>query len=244
MVGIEPTIYYLSVCVYLLTTIIFPILCCKNTIHFFIKQLFMSYFFNNAKAIADVITRAPKEIEKAMRDELPRKAAIIAKNHFKQNFRNAGFMDNGLHSWKRTRRQEEGDQRKPLRSRRNHLMNSIETVPAPGQVTVTNPVPYARIHNEGGNISTHPTVTPKMRKMAWAKVYALAGVKGKGKLPQKLPPQARKWMALALTKKSKLHIKARIPQRKFIGKSKELRQRLNKMILDKLKQIQNGISIR
>jgi len=34
MVGIEPTIYYLSVCVYLLTAIIFPILYCKNTIYF------------------------------------------------------------------------------------------------------------------------------------------------------------------------------------------------------------------
>lgn len=36
MVGIEPTIYYLSVCVYLLTAIIFPILYCKNTIYFLI----------------------------------------------------------------------------------------------------------------------------------------------------------------------------------------------------------------
>ena len=101
-------------------------------------------------------------------------------------------------------------------------MRSIQAEQGRGEVTITNPVEYAAIHNEGGTVETSPTVTPKMRKMAWRKCYALAGVKGKGKLPKELPEEAEKWRALALTKKSRLHIKANIPQRQFIGESKEL----------------------
>ena len=198
----------------------------------------------NAKQIADIIAHAPKQVERAMRDEMPRKAAIIAKNHFRQSFRDGGFTDDGLHAWKKTKRQEAGSPYKPLTSERNHLMNSIDAVPAPGQVTIVNPVPYARIHNEGGTIHTNPAVTPKIRKMAWAKVYALAGIKGKGKLPKELPEEARKWRSLALTKKTKLGITAKIPRRQFIGESKELRVKINQIVINKLNEIKNGITSR
>ena len=198
----------------------------------------------NAKQIADIIARAPKQVERAMRDEIPRKAAIIAKNHFRQNFRDSGFTDDGLHAWKKTRRQEAGSPYKPLTSERNHLMNSVDAVSAPGQVTVVNPVPYARIHNEGGTIHTNPTITPKMRKMAWAKAYSIAGVSKGDKLPKDLPEEARKWRALALTKKTKLNITAKIPRRQFIGDSKELRVKINQIVINKLNEIRNGITSR
>lgn len=198
----------------------------------------------NAKQIADIIARAPKQVERAMRDEIPHKAAIIAKNHFRQNFRDGGFTDDGLHAWKKTRRQEAGSPYKPLTSERNHLMNSVDAVPAPGQVTVVNPVPYARIHNEGGTIHTNPTVTPKMRKMAWAKAYSIAGVSKGDKLPKDLPEEARKWRALALTRKEKLNIKIKMPRRQFIGDSKELRIKINQIVINKLNEIKNGITSR
>lgn len=198
----------------------------------------------NAKQIADIIARAPKQVERAMRDEIPRKAAIIAKNHFRQNFRDGGFTDDGLHAWKKTRRQEAGSPYKPLTSERNHLMNSVDAVSAPGQVTVVNPVPYARIHNEGGTIHTNPTITPKMRKMAWAKAYSIAGVSKGDKLPKDLPEEARKWRALALTRKEKLNIKIKMPRRQFIGDSKELRIKINQIVINKLNEIRNGITSR
>lgn len=198
----------------------------------------------DAKQIADIITRAPKMVERAMRDEIPRKAAVIAKNHFRQNFRDGGFTDGGLHAWKKTKRQKAGSPYKPLTSERNHLMNSIDAVPAPGQVTVVSPVPYARIHNEGGTVNTHPTVTDKMRGMAWARCYSIAGVRKGEKLPKELPEEARKWRALALTKKEKLNITAHIPQRRFIGESRELSEKINNAIIDKLKEIGNGITTR
>ena len=198
----------------------------------------------DAKQIANIIARAPKQVEAAMRDEIPRKAAVVAKNHFMKNFDESGFVDGGLRPWKKTRRQEAGDPRKPLTSNRNHLMNSIDVVGAPGQVTVVNPVPYARIHNEGGTIHSQPTVTPKLRKMAWAKAYSIAGVSKGGKLPKDLPEEARKWRALALTKKTKLNVIAKIPRRQFIGDSKELRVKINQIVINKLNEIKNGITSR
>lgn len=198
----------------------------------------------DAKEIQKRIVRLKDDIEREVRDRLPRKVGIVAVNHFKQNFRDASWRDDGLHPWKTTQRQREGGpdaKYTPLTSRRDHLMRSIQYSSQPGQVTVTNPVPYAAIHNNGGTLNTHPSVTKRMRRFAWAKVYALAGVKGKGKLPKQLPATAAKWRALALTKKSKLSITARIPQRQFMGDSRELKQKINTIINDSIKRIENGI---
>lgn len=200
----------------------------------------------NAKEIQRRVERLKAEIEREVADRLPRRVGVAAVNHFRQNFRDAGWRDGGLHPWKKTRRQMEGkgtDARyTPLTSRRDHLMRSIQyETPRPGEVAVTNPVPYAAIHNEGGTVRSHPAVTPKMRRMAWARVYALCGVKGKGRLPRRLPPEARKWRALALTRKAHLDITARMPRRRFMGESRELRLKVDALIHETLEKIKNGI---
>lgn len=186
-----------------------------------------------AKDIEKLVRKAKDDILKEVNDRLPRKVGVVAVNHFKQNFRDGGWLDNGLHTWKRTRRQDGNSPDSkygPLTSRRDHLMRSVQAEPGRGVVTITNPVEYAAIHNEGGTVETSPTVTPRMRRMAWRKCYALAGVKGKGSLPKELPVEAAKWRALALTRKEKLHIRANIPKRQFIGDSRELREKINRMI--------------
>lgn len=193
------------------------------------------------KEIEKRIIRVKENIQKVVCDELPRKVGTVAVNHFKQNFRDGGWLDNGLRPWKRTRRQDgKGTDAKnsPLTSGRNHLMKSIQARTAPGEVTIENPVPYAAIHNDGGDI--HPTVTPKMRKYAWRKVYSLAGVKNKGKLPKDLPEEAEKWKGLALTKKKSLKI--HIPQRQFMGDSAELRVKVGKIINEALEEIKNEVT--
>ena len=78
--------------------------------------------------------------------------------------------------------------------------------------------------------------------MAWAKVYALSGVKGKGKLPKDLPSGTKMWKALALTKKTKLNITAHIPRRQFIGDSRELTVKINKMLDESLEKIKELVS--
>ena len=199
----------------------------------------------DAKEIQRRVERVKTDIEREVRDRLPRKVGITAVNHFKRNFRDAGWRDGGIHTWKKTRRQQEGGpdaKYTPLTSRRDHLMRSVQyEQTAPGEVTVTDPVPYAAIHNDGGTLNTHPSVTPKMRRFAWAKAYSLAGVKGKGRLPKELPPEAAKWRALALTKKSRLNITAHIPRLQFMGGSRELMLEINGIINQSLDKIRNAL---
>lgn len=200
----------------------------------------------DAKNLPKLVEHLKKEIQREVNDRLPRKVGITAVNHFKQNFRDGGFMNGGLHPWKKTKRQQQpsnaGSRYSPLTSARNHLMSSLEFHPGVGQVRISNPVPYAAIHNEGGTINTHPRVTPKMRKFAWAMAYHAAGVRRKGKLPKELPYEAKMWRALALTKKTTLSIHANIPQRQFMGESQELTQKVNRIVNESIQRIKDGIS--
>lgn len=198
----------------------------------------------DARNINNIVTKLQDEVVKEITNNLPRKVGIVAVNQVKNNFRESGYLDNGIHKWQQTKRQQgKGSNAKygPLTSSRNHLMSSVQAKPSFGQVIIENPVPYAAIHNNGGNITTHPTITPKMRKYAWHMVYSLAGMKGKGKLPKELPEEAQKWKGLALTSKSKITIHAHIPKRQFMGDSAELRQKINNMINQSLEKIKHGI---
>lgn len=198
----------------------------------------------DARNIEKLVAKAKDDILKEVNDRLPRKVGVIAVNHFKQNFRDSGWLDNGLHPWKRTRRQDSKSpdaKYGPLTSRRNHMMRSIQASTSPGQVTIQDPVPYAAIHNDGGDITTHPTVTDRMRKYAWHMVYSLAGIKGKGKLPRELPAEADKWKGLALTKKRNITVHAHIPQRQFMGDSAELRMKINQRITESLEYIKTQL---
>lgn len=191
------------------------------------------------KDFTKLIESQKKELGELMRRKLPVIVGRMAKDHYQDNFRKGGFVNNGLKKWPQTKRQQSGTKSAsakygPLLSKRKHLFSSVKYVPGDYRVKVANEVPYAAIHNEGGTVTAHPVVTPKMRKMAWARVYAIAGVKKskkkKGKLPKELPAEARKWKALALTKKAKLNIKATIPQRRFLGESAELAKKINDKI--------------
>lgn len=149
-----------------------------------------------------------KQIEEFCRRKMPVLAGNIAKRHIKKDFRRGGFTYNGFHPWPETRRQRSGGnsagaQYGPLLSGRNHLSGSIQYTPGDGQVTVFTRVPYAAIHNRGG--TTHPRVTPKMRRYAWAQHYREAGEDKK---------KDTFWKRLALTKKTKLTVN--IPQRRFM----------------------------
>ena len=51
----------------------------------------------DAKDIQKLAERIKKDVEKEVYDRLPRKVGVVAVNHFKQNFRDGGWLDNGLH---------------------------------------------------------------------------------------------------------------------------------------------------
>lgn len=210
---------------------------------------------SDPKVIERKVEALKRQLELEVKDRLPRKVGVLAVQHFKQNFREEGFVDGGLRPWQKAKRQLSGGRNassryKTLTSARNHLMSSIEAHPTSGAVSIENHVPYAKIHNEGGTISSNPNITPKMRKFAWAMYYKTSGIKksrgtrkkGKGKTPKVIPKEAQKWLGLALTKKTKLHIRAKMPKRQFIGESKELEQKVSQEITNSIKKITDGIS--
>lgn len=187
-----------------------------------------------------------KELDTLVRRELPIKVGRMAKDHYQENFRKGGFVNGGLKRWPQTKRQSSGSKSaaagySPLLSRRNHLFSSVKYTPGDYRVRVANDVEYAPLHNWGGE--THPTVTPRMRKFAWAMYYKAAGIrkkaakgKRKGKTRQReLPPEAGMWKGLALTRKTKLKVK--ILQRQFIGESTELNKQIRQTVEAEIRNI-------
>ncbi len=190
------------------------------------------------KEFSRLLRAKRKEVDTLLRREMPISAGNIAKRHFQDNFRKGGFVNGGLHPWQKTRRQLSGgksaaSQHGPLLSLRQHLFGGIRYEPGEYRVKILNDVPYAPTHNWGDTVS--PAVTPKMRRFAWAKYYEATGkpkqgTKGRksaGKAPtvEAATPEAQMWKALALTKKKRLRI--RIPQRQFIGDSRELNEKIH-----------------
>jgi phage gpG-like protein len=178
-----------------------------------------------------------REIDDLVHRKMPVFAGRIAVNHIQDNFRKGGFVNNGLHPWKKSNREIHGGKSASgnygtLLSARNHLYGSTKYVAGDARVVVSNEVDYAAVHNWGGTVS--PTVTPKMRKFAWAKFYALGG----NKKDQPVAPDVGFWKNLALTKKSKLNI--RMPQRQFLGESMELNEDIRKKMDDELDKIIGG----
>lgn len=205
-------------------------------------------FTMNISDLKKTLKQLERDLQKTINDTLPRKAGVLAVNHTRQNFRDGGFRNGGLQPWKPTRRQQSGskkasDRYGPLLSSRKRLMNATDYLPGYGKVTVYNTVEYARIHNEGGTVSTHPEITPRMRRMAWARYFKAAGIrrgtssKARKKKDASAPPEARMWKAIALSRKSRLNVTAQIPQRKFLGQSKELTDKLRKEAEKELRKV-------
>jgi len=173
------------------------------------------------KAFEAILKQKSKELENTINRRLPILIGRKATDFYKDSFRQGGFVNNGLRPWPETQRQRTGGKRTaarygPLMSERKNLYGSIRYVPGEARVTVGTSVAYAEIHNQGGTVTSHPTVTPKMRRFAWRQFFEAGGEK------TPMAPEAAKWKALALTKKKKLDVTAHIPKRQFIGTSKEL----------------------
>lgn len=164
------------------------------------------------------------EIEQALRRTLPVKVGRIAKDHFQEGFRKRGFQDNGTQAWQRKKRP---DKYGPLMSSRQNLYGSIYYHPEDYKVTVGTSVPYAEIHNEGGDI----TVTARMKRFFWAKYRETNGGSWKRNAKNE---EAEFWKTLALKKVgSVIHI----PQRKFIGQSHELNNKIDQTIENEINRI-------
>ena len=105
----------------------------------------------DAKDFVRLIEQHQKELGELMRRKLPVIVGRMAKDHYQDNFRKGGFVNNGLQKWPQSKRQRSGTgsaaaQYGPLLSGRNHLFGSIKYVPGDYRVKIANEVPYAAIH--------------------------------------------------------------------------------------------------
>ena len=133
------------------------------------------------KEFSKLIRAKQKEIDTLMRRKMPIRVGNMAKRHFQDNFRKSGFVDGGLHPWPKTKRQLAGgtsaaSQHKPLLSNRNHLFNAVRYVPGDYRVKIVNDVPYAPIHNWGGETSQSGRKCPERRTPARGADVALSGI--------------------------------------------------------------------
>lgn len=148
-----------------------------------------------------------------IRIKLPIILANQVQRHFQKGFRKGGGQtDNSKGGWK-PRKNDKGRailvKSGILRRDINKISQRFDKI----EIGTSNRTrDYAMIQNEGG--VTHPTVTQKMRGYAWV---------------QYKKTKESKWKAIALTKKSRLTVN--IPQREFIGNSKDL-ESLNKLHID------------
>lgn len=168
------------------------------------------------KEFQALIKAKSKEFETAINRRLPILVGRKATDFFKGNFRQGGFVNNGLHPWKKTLRQMLGrknakSQYGPLLSERNNLYGSIRYVPGEARVVVGTTLHYAAIHNWGGTIIQHRTVKNNKKR-----------TKGKGSKVN--------WKALDITQRQTTTVTIHMPQRQFIGPSKELNDMVNETI--------------
>ena len=130
------------------------------------------------KEYSKLIKAKRKELDGLMKRKMPVIAGRMAKDHFQDNFRREGFVNGGLHPWPKAKRLSSGrtdaaGNYGTLLSGRNHLFSSVKYMPGEYRVRVANELVYAPVNNWGGEV--HPTVTPQMRRFAWAKYYQASG---------------------------------------------------------------------
>lgn len=109
------------------------------------------------------------------------------------------------------------------------LRRSIHSRITDNAITFYSDLPYAAIHNEGGEI----IVTTKMKKFFWHKYYEATGTftrkkTGKsGKSGTSVNTEAEFWKFLAL---KKVGTTIRIPRRRFLGTAPEVEQAVRNII--------------
>lgn len=187
---------------------------------------------NNFKK--DVILNCLKDIKVELDDE------------FDQNFQRKCFF-NTSNAWAK-RKHDDG--KGSLLVRSGALRRSISSHLSGDQLVYSSNVPYAAIHNEGGEI----TVTEKMKRYFWFKYLQIEGSKrvkeGKTKLEssygykksgdkrnnkknRELSDEAAFYKAMAL---KKVGDKIKIPQRQFIGDSPEVEQIVRDVVEDNIQE--------
>lgn len=115
------------------------------------------------------------------------------------------------------------------------LRQSISSRSTENSITFFSTLPYASIHNDGGEIK----VTRKMKAFFWHKYYESTGSFGRKKNGERrndkrtvqLSTEAEFWKFMALMKEGK---SIKIPRRRFLGASPEVEKAVKEIIEENL----------
>lgn len=139
--------------------------------------------------------------KKVMRN-LPKYAGTEALNFFKQSFKRQGFIDESFEAWKpRKERLKRKDKRgkRAILVKSGALRRSLRKFVRGNIIEISSNVPYAQIHNEGGNIQQNVSVRQHDRRR----------------------PKGGKSKVMAHTRR----VNIKIPKRQFMGESEFLNKR-------------------
>lgn len=161
-----------------------------------------------------------------------RDISVELSDEFDQNFERQSFFSK---AWAR--------RKSPMRQGGSTLIDtgalrrSIRSKSDGESITFYSDLPYASIHNEGGEIK----VTRKMKSYFWWKYRSTCGTFGRkknGSLRQdkrnaRLTGEAEFWKAMAL---KKVGSTIKIPQRQFLGYSPEVEKSVREIIEENLEE--------
>lgn len=170
-----------------------------------------------------------------------RDISVELSDEFDQNFERQSFFSK---AWAR--------RKSPMREGGSTLIDtgalrrSIRSKTDGESITFYSDLPYASIHNEGGEIK----VTRKMKSYFWHKYMSAAGVLQwcrrkdgtlrKDKNTRRINSEADFWKAMAL---KKVGSTIKIPQRQFLGYSPEVEKAVREIIEENLEEYFKTIEI-
>lgn len=177
--------------------------------------------------MTDNFTRTIKKILRDIQVELT--------DEFDRNFEREAFFSE---AWER--------RRSPVRANGHLLVDSgtlrrsIRSEIKESSIVFKSDLPYAAIHNEGGEIK----VTQRMKKFFWYKYYSTTGTFGRrkdgslrrDKRNNRLTTEAEFWKCMALMK---VGASIKIPRRQFLGKSPEVEQAVREIIEENITEYFN-----
>lgn len=169
-----------------------------------------------------------------------RDIAVEMKDEFDQNFERQAFFSE---KWQR-RKSPIRNEGRAILTDTGQLRRSIKSRTTENSIIFYTDLPYAEIHNDGGEI----VVTDRMKRFFRAKAYEAAGTFGRkktnGTTPKKqtpisdrqfyawmhtatLTPEAEFWCALSM---KPIGSTISIPRRRFLGTSPEVEQAVRNII--------------
>lgn len=173
-----------------------------------------------------------------LRKRILRRIRIDLAQEFDRNFERQAFFSA---AWQKCKSPAKGNRAVLVGS--GALRRSIKSRSDDSSVEFYSDLPYAAIHNNGGEIR----VTAAMKRFFWAKYYEVTGGFTKlknGKLSgskrqRRLSEEAEFYRALALKRVGSV---IKIPRRRFLGVSPELERSVDEIVSYTLKEYAQGLA--